>query len=132
MTNKSIFSKIIDGEIPAHKIYEDDKNLAFLDVAPVNPGHALVVPKVQVDNLWNLSEADYMSLMLAAKKVARHMQQTLNTKRVGMAVEGFKVPHAHIHLIPINQGFEVELAKPKTDKNTPEDLEEMARLLRFK
>lgn len=99
----SIFTKIINGEIPSHKIYEDDTVYAFLDIHPINTGHTLVVPKQQVEFLWDLSNEAYASLMTAAKKIAQHMRTTLGVDYVGMQVIGVDVPHAHIHLIPFNE-----------------------------
>ena len=98
----SVFTKIIRGEIPCEKIYEDHKNVALLTIKPVQPGHTLVVPKKQIDHLWDLSDEDYQSLLAAAKKVANRMRQVLDARRVGIKVEGVEVPHAHIHLIPFN------------------------------
>lgn len=98
----SIFTKIVKGEIPCHKIYEDDRALAFLDIHPSRPGHTLVIPKTQVDHLWDLSETDYQAVMAACQKVAKRIQAVLPCQRVGAKVIGFDVPHAHVHLIPIN------------------------------
>lgn len=127
----SIFSKIIRGEIPSYKVYEDEATLAFLDIHPVNPGHTLVVPKAQVDHLWDLEDADYQALMETAKKVAKRIRSVLECPRVGVLVEGFEVPHAHVHLIPISMGVKQELNKPKSNQNTEQDLEEMAERLRL-
>lgn len=99
----SIFTKIINGEIPAHKIYEDEKTLAFLTIRPVVDGHTLVVPKKQVDQLWDLEEEDFIYLLNVAKKIAHHLRKTMNVDRVGVVVKGFEVPHTHIHLIPVNR-----------------------------
>jgi histidine triad (HIT) family protein len=98
----SIFTKIIRGEIPCHKIYEDGKTLAFLDIHPSQPGHTLVIPKAQVDHVWDLTEEDYQALMATTKKVALHLRKKLPVRRVGVHVVGLDVPHAHIHLIPFN------------------------------
>ncbi len=98
----SIFTKIINGEIPSHKIYEDDTVFAFLDIHPINTGHTLVVPKQQVEFLWDLDDATYQSVMAAVKKIAEHMRQVLNVEYVGQQVIGVDVPHAHVHLIPFN------------------------------
>jgi histidine triad (HIT) family protein len=98
----SIFTKIIKGDIPSHKIYEDDVVFAFLDIHPINPGHTLVVPKQQVEFLWDLDDETYQALMLSAKKIAAHMRTTLGAEYVGAQVIGVDVPHAHIHLIPFN------------------------------
>lgn len=100
--NDSIFTKIIKGEIPCHKVYEDDKTLAFMDINPVQPGHVLVVPKVQIDHLWDLNEADYRALMATCQKVAQRIRAVLRPSRVGVQVVGLDVPHAHVHLIPFN------------------------------
>lgn len=99
----SIFTKIINGDIPSHKIYEDDDVFAFLDISPITPGHTLVVPKKQVEFLWDLDDDTYQKLMAAAKKIASHMRQQLKVEYVGSQVIGVDVPHAHIHLIPFNE-----------------------------
>ena len=101
----SIFSKIISGEIPSHKIYEDQLTFAFLDINPVQEGHVLVVPKVEVDNLFDLDEQNYQAVMNTVKKVAQRIQTVIKPRRVGIHVEGFDIPHAHVHVIPINNGF---------------------------
>lgn len=97
----SIFTKIIRGVIPCYKVYEDEKVFAMLDIEPLADGHVLVFPKKQVDLLWDLPDEDYQYLMQIAKKLARKIQAEFNPLRVGMAVEGFGVPHAHIHLVPL-------------------------------
>lgn len=109
----SIFSRIISGEIPCYKVGEDEKNFAFLDINPVAPGHVLVVPKKEVDYIFNLDEADYISLQLFAAKVAKAMAKVMPCKRVGEAVIGLDVPHAHIHLIPINSEADMNFFKEK-------------------
>jgi histidine triad (HIT) family protein len=98
----SIFTKIIKGEIPCHKIYEDETTFAFLDIHPVQPGHTLVVPKRQVVFLWDLDEADYSALMESVRKIAQHMRQVIGKPYVGVQVIGIDVPHAHVHLIPFS------------------------------
>lgn len=95
----SVFSKIVAGEIPAYKIYEDDKTLAFLDIAPETPGHTLVIPKVEVDKVYELSDEDYMALWNTVRKVAKHMEEVLGARTL-MKVIGTDVPHAHVHLMP--------------------------------
>ena len=100
----SIFSKIISGEIPCYKVYEDEKNLAFLDIHPEARGHVLVVPKVEVDKVYDLSEEDYIALFQAVKKVARRLDEVFG-KRVILKVIGVDVPHAHVHLLPIDENF---------------------------
>lgn len=127
----SIFTKIINGEIPAHKIYEDDKTLAFLDVNPTVEGHTLVIPKVEIDLLWDLPDEDYQALMSTTKKVAKHIGEVLTDKRVGVKVIGDEVPHAHIHLVPFSS-LEEYLRKP--DGSVPSDdasLAEMAAKLKL-
>jgi histidine triad (HIT) family protein len=98
----SIFTKIINGEIPSHKIYEDDTVFAFLDIHPINTGHTLVIPKRQVEFLWDLDDKSYQSVMASVKKIAQHMRATLGVAYVGVQVIGVDVPHAHVHLIPFN------------------------------
>ena len=100
MTNESIFTKIINGDIPSHKIYEDDDVIAFLDIHPIMPGHTLVVPKKQVELTWDLDDDTYTKLMLVVKKIALHLREKLNVAYVGEQIIGVDVPHAHIHLIP--------------------------------
>ena len=97
----NVFSKIIRGEIPCYKIYEDDKNLAFLDIAPESKGHTLVIPKVDVDKVYELEDADYDALFHAVKKIAKHMEEVLGT-RIIIKVVGTDVPHAHVHLMPLD------------------------------
>ena len=99
----SIFTKIINREIPAHIVAEDDENLAFLDINPLTKGHTLVIPKIEEDYLFDLSDERYTSLNLFAKKVAVVLESILECKRVGVLVIGTEVPHAHIHLIPFTE-----------------------------
>jgi histidine triad (HIT) family protein len=96
----SIFTKIINGEIPSHKIYEDDHTYTFLDIHPITPGHTLVVPKKQVEFVWDLDDEDYQAVMATAQKIALHLRQTLGVPYVGEQVIGVDVPHAHVHLVP--------------------------------
>ncbi len=109
----SIFSRIIAGEIPCYKVAEDDKYFAFLDINPVTKGHTLVVPKHEVDYLFNLDDEEYAGLMLFAKKVAKAIGQTIECKRVAVAVLGLEVPHAHIHLIPIQSEKDMDFFREK-------------------
>lgn len=109
----TIFSKIIAGEIPCYKVAEDEKNFAFLDINPVNKGHVLCVPKTENDYIFNLSDDDYQSLTLFARRVAKAMDKALPCKRVGVAVIGLEVPHAHIHLIPIVEEKDMYFDKKK-------------------
>lgn len=96
----SIFTKIIRGEIPSHKIYEDARTFVFLDIYPVQPGHTLVIPKTEVEFIWDLNDEDYQAVMATAKKVARRLREVMAVPYVGEKVEGVDVPHAHVHLIP--------------------------------
>lgn len=102
MEEPSIFTRIIKGELPAHRVYEDDKVIAFLTIQPITDGHTLVVPKKQIDQIWDMDDEDYQYLWLTAKKIAKHISESLHVDRVGVVVKGFEVPHVHIHLIPTN------------------------------
>lgn len=115
---ESIFTKIVKGDIPSHKVYEDDKVLAFLDIHPVNEGHTLVIPKRQIEFVWDLDDEDYAAVMAAAKKIARRMRDVLGVKYVGVKVIGVDVPHAHVQLIPFNSADEYE--KPQDMRGEPD------------
>lgn len=121
----SIFTKIINGEIPCYKIAEDENYFAFLDINPLSKGHTLVVPKKEVDYIFDVDDDTLAGMMVFAKKVARAIDKAMPCKRVGVAVLGLEVPHAHIHLVPINGGFDIEFSKPKL-KLTPEEFKEIA------
>jgi len=110
----SIFTKIINREIPAYIVAEDDKHLAFLDIFPTAKGHVLVVPKKETDKIWDLSEQEYLDLMKFARKVAAAQEKVFDVNRVGMAVIGLEVPHVHVHLIPINQMNDMDFSNKKT------------------
>lgn len=97
----SLFSKIIEGDVPSYKIYEDDNTFAFLDINPAAKGHTLVIPKKEVDLLWDLSDKDYRAVLDSAKNIAKAIEKSVTCVRVGMAVVGLEVPHAHVHLIPL-------------------------------
>jgi histidine triad (HIT) family protein len=116
----SIFTKIIRGEIPAHKIYEDDKTFAFLDHNPKSLGHTLVIPKTQATYVWDLSDEDYHALMASVKKVGLRIKEVLKPKYVGIAVQGLAVPHAHVHVFPFNSIEEYNHI-PDPDHFLPED-----------
>jgi histidine triad (HIT) family protein len=103
----SIFKKIIDGEIPCYKVTEDENFLAFLDVNPNSKGHTLCIPKQEIDKLFEIEDDLYLGLMAFSKKVAIALEKTIPCKRVGMAVIGLEVPHAHVHLIPLNEMSEM-------------------------
>lgn len=129
--SESIFTKIIGGEIPYHKVYEDSKTLAFLDINPTQPGHTLVIPKTEIEQLWDLPDTDYQALMAASKKVANRLKKVLNARWVGVKVIGTDVPHAHIHLIPFNSAEEYYNRRPASSEPNHEALAEMAEKLRF-
>jgi len=109
----SLFTKIVNGEIPAYKVAEDDRYLAFLDVFPTAKGHTLVIPKQQIDYLFDLDDELYLGLMAFAKKVAAAVEQAVPCRRIGVAVVGLEVPHAHVHLIPINSMQDMNFAHKK-------------------
>ena len=109
----TIFTKIINGEIPSYKIAEDEKYYAFLDINPLSKGHTLVVPKNETDNIFDLDDETYKDLFLFAKKIAKAIEKTITCKKVGITVIGLEVQHAHIHLIPINNVSDIDFSKPK-------------------
>ena len=121
----TIFSKIIAGEIPSYKIAENDRFYAFLDIHPMSKGHTLVVPKQEVDYLFDLDDLLLGDMVVFAKKVARAIEKTIPCKRVGLMVIGLEVPHAHIHLVPIKKEGDMSLANPKLQLS-PEEFEESA------
>ncbi|MBQ9017762.1 HIT domain-containing protein [Candidatus Saccharibacteria bacterium] len=123
----SIFTKIVNGEIPAYKIYEDDTVLAFLDIHPETKGHTLVIPKKEVDKIYDLDDATYDSLMHVAKKLAVHMEQKLGHRTLWKII-GTDVPHAHIHLMPQDDNWQYG----KTLELTPEEFEEIRSKLEYK
>lgn len=122
----SIFSRIIAGEIPSYKVAEDEAHYAFLDINPMAEGHTLVVPKHEVDYIFDLPEAEYAALQLFAKRVAEALRKAVPCKRVAVAVLGMEVPHAHIHLVPINTEADVDFRTPKKSVG-PERMKEIAR-----
>lgn len=127
--SESVFTKIIKGEIPCHKIYEDEKVFAMLDIDPLADGHVLVFPKKQVDLLWDLEPEDYDYLFKIARQLAKKIQTAFSPLRVGMAVEGFGVPHAHIHLVPLYDKDVLQLHHGYPVKKSPEDLAAIAKQL---
>ena len=110
----SIFSKIVNGEIPCYKIAEDDNFLAFLDVNPNAEGHTLCIPKKEIDKIFDIEEELYIGLMQFSKKVAIALEKTVPCKRIGMSVIGLEVPHAHVHLIPLNEMDDIRFQKKVT------------------
>ncbi|MGB0403613.1 MAG: HIT family protein [Salibacteraceae bacterium] len=125
----SIFSKIIAGEIPCHKIAETDNCLAFLDVFPLVEGHVLVIPKKEVDQLFDLDDDTYNELMSFAKSIAPAIKKAIPCKRIGVTVIGLEVPHAHVHLLPISKMDDMNFSKPKLTMNS-EDLEGIAKRIK--
>ena len=124
----SIFTKIIDSEIRSYKIAENDKFLAFLDVMPLSLGHTLVVPKQEIDYLYDLPDELLGELFIFSKKVAKKLEKAIDCQRIGVSVIGLEVPHAHVHLIPINNVSDMNFSKPKL-KVSSEELEKMANLI---
>ena len=120
MMSDSIFTKIIKGEIPCYKIAEDDRFIAFLDVFPIKKGHTLVVPKVQIDYVFDLDDSLLSDLMIFAKKVAQKMQRAISCERIGIAVIGLEVPHAHIHLVPLDTAGDIDFSQPKLQLSAKE------------
>lgn len=120
MMSDSIFTKIIKGEIPCYKIAEDDRFIAFLDVSPIKKGHTLVVPKVQIDYLFDLDDSLLSDLMIFAKKVSQKMQSAISCERIGIAVIGLEVPHAHIHLVPLDTVGDIDFSQPKLQLSAKE------------
>ena len=120
MMSDSIFTKIIKGEIPCYKIAEDDRFIAFLDVSPIKKGHTLVVPKAQIDYLFDLDDSLLSDLMIFAKKVAQKMERAISCERIGIAVIGLEVPHAHIHLVPLDTVGDIDFSQPKLQLSAKE------------
>ena len=125
----SIFTRIISGEIPCYKIAEDENYFAFLDIFPLAKGHVLVVPKVEVDYIFNLEDNILSGLTVFAKKVALAVEKSVPCVRVGVAVIGLEVPHAHIHLVPLNHIEDINFSRPKL-KLEKEELEQIAAAIR--
>ncbi len=110
----SIFTKIINREIPAYIVAEDEKHIAILDIFPTAKGHVLVIPKKEVDKIWDLPQQEYLDLMNFARKIAKVQEKVFDVNRVGMAVIGLEVPHVHVHLIPINKMSDMDFSNKKT------------------
>ena len=109
----SIFAKIVAGEIPCYKVAENDEFLAFLDIFPLAKGHSMVIPKLETDYIFDIESDAYSRLWLFAKKVAQAQKKVISCERIGVAVIGLEVPHAHIHLVPINGVNDIDFSKPK-------------------
>lgn len=131
MQQDSIFTKIIKGEIPCHKVYEDDQTLAFLDINPIQPGHTLVIPKKQVEFVWDMEDPDYLAVMQTAKKVARRIKEVLQPKYVGEQIVGVDVPHAHVHIVPFSKVEEFRDFPSDPAQPDHEALSAMAEKLKF-
>lgn len=125
----TVFSKIIHGEIPCYKIAENEHFFAFLDIRPLSKGHTLVVPKIEVDYLFHLSDSELGDLMVFSKQIAIAMQQVFTCKRIGMVVMGLEVPHAHVHLIPINSESDMDFAHHKLQLSA-EEMNSIAQAIR--
>lgn len=121
----TIFSRIVQGEIPSYKIAEDDRFYAFLDINPLAEGHTLVIPKKEVDYLFDLDDETLAGLTLFSKRVAKAIEKAIPCKRIGVAVLGLEVPHAHIHLVPLKKESDIDFFKPKL-KLTQERFKEIA------
>ena len=125
----SVFSKIVSGDIPAFKVAEDENHLAFLDAFPLVYGHILVIPKNETDYIFDIVSNEYLALFRFAQKVARAMDQVIICKRIGIAVIGLEVPHAHIHLVPLNNISDINFERPKLNFSE-EKMEEIAQKIR--
>ncbi len=125
----SIFSKIISGEISAHKVAETDHYLAFLDIHPLKKGHVLVIPKTEIDYIFDLDDETYTGLMIFAKVVAKAIKKAIPCTRIGVAVVGLEVPHAHVHLIPIDHITDMDFSNPKLELTAKEQSEIALRIL---
>ena len=120
----SLFTRIVKGEIPCHKVMEDDRFLAFIDIRPINPGHTLVIPKKEIDYIFDVEDKLLGDLLIFAKKVALLIQKAVPCKRIGVMVAGLEVPHVHIHLVPIFDVHDLNFAKAKPTPN-----EELAKVV---
>jgi len=120
----TLFTKIVNGEIPSYKVWEDERFFAFLDIHPIQPGMTLVIPKKEIPHPFDMSDADYADLLLAAKRLVPAIQQAAGSERVGLIIEGLEVPHAHVKLVPISQP--ADLAQSNAKPATPDELSAMA------
>lgn len=126
-----VFDKIIQGEIPSYKVYEDDEHLAFLTIHPINPGHTLVIPKKHIPYIFDMEDEELGKLMAVCKKVARMLEKAFNPKsgKIGIMVAGEEVSHVHIHLIPFDSGSDLTFARQRTDV-APEEFEEVINIIK--
>ncbi len=125
----SIFTKIINGDIPCHEIASTDKFMAFLDVFPLVHGHVLVIPKIEIDYIFDIEDSELAEMMVFAKGVAKALKASVDCKRIGVAVIGLEVPHAHIHLVPMNTTNDINFTQPKL-KPSQQELAAMAEKIR--
>jgi len=125
----SLFSKIVTGEIPAHLVAENDDYVAFMDIMPLTQGHVLVIPKQEIDYIFDIDDELYLGLMIFTKEVAKKIKKVIDCKKVGVAVIGLEVPHAHVHLIPMNNVSDMNFANPKL-KPSQEELSAIAEKIR--
>ncbi len=116
----TLFTKIIEGQIPCHKVAEDSNHLAFLDIMPLKKGHVLVIPKREVDNIFDLSPSELAALNVFAQVIAKAMEKAIACKKIGIVVIGLEVPHAHIHLIPIENVSDIDFSKKKMNPSSEE------------
>ena len=126
----SVFTRIVKGEIPCYKVAEDDRYFAFLDINPLAKGHTLVIPKEETDNIFDLDDRTLADMMVFAKRIARKIQANIACKKVAVVVLGLEVPHAHIHLIPINSEKDVDFHREKLQL-TPEEFQRIAKTIRL-
>jgi histidine triad (HIT) family protein len=124
----NIFSKILSGEIPSYKIKEDDKFYAFLDVFPLREGHTLIIPKVEIDKFFDLGDEYLAEILLFAKPIAKAIESSFRCDRCGISVVGLEVPHAHMHLLPINSSNDLNFTQPK-QKASDEDLKRVQEMI---
>lgn len=125
----SIFTKIVHGEIPSYKIAEDENYYAFLDINPIARGHTLVIPKKEIDYIFDIGDDLYRGLFAFAKRIAKAVGKVIECKRVGITVLGLEVPHAHIHVVPINTVYDIDFKKPKLNMSQQE-FEDLAARIR--
>lgn len=121
----TLFTRIIKGEIPSYKVYEDEKTYAFLDINPLAPGHVLVVPKTQAEYIWDLEAEDYTALMQSVQKIGKHLREVLDAPYVGVEVIGIDVPHAHVHVVPFTTPGDLHRSGPVSDTPDHSSLEEI-------
>ena len=124
----TLFTRIVKGEIPCHKIYEDDRYLAFLDIRPINPGHTLVITKQEIEYIFDVEDELLGGLILCAKRMAKAIEKEVSCKRIGIMVAGLEVPHVHVHLVPIFEVLDLNFARAKPA--SAEELASMARRIR--